>query len=223
MNKKLSKLGMDCSRERNIMGLNKSKCGVEGPTTAKEFKLARMEKFQEEKRILEDEQEAQERRDRELSRERVKKAKEKAKKKAKELKEHDERLKKLEMENQEKLKREKIEAEFRKRREEERLKRQEKKRRECNVGSFKKSELNDLDNEDRQKIKLIAQQMKQGGSEAGLSLSLKVKSQSGIKSNDGAITFVKVDSTLRKPKKQMFSTAKNKNKDLLASLSDASV
>merc|ERR1719481_1135683 len=86
------------SRERIIRGSNVFKCGVEGPTTAKEFKLARMEKFQEEKRMLEDEHEAQERRDRELSRERVKKAKEKAKKKAKELKEHDERLKKLEME-----------------------------------------------------------------------------------------------------------------------------
>jgi len=223
MNSKLKNLGMEVgSRERIIRGSNVFKCGVEGPTTAKEFKLARMEKFQEEKRMLEDEHEAQERRDRELSRERAKKAKEKAKRKAKELKEQDERLKKIEMENQEKLKREKIEAEFRKRREEERLKRQEKKRKECNLGSFKKSELNDLDNEDRQKIKLIAQQMKQGGSEASTTSS-KVISQSGMKSNDGALTVGEVDSTSRKPKKPMFSTAKNKNKDLLASLSDAAV
>merc|ERR1712013_471541 len=84
-----------------------------------------------------------------------------AEKKAKSMREVEEKKRKLEYEVEERKKRESMEAEFKKKREEERLKRLEKKREESCHGSFKQSELkNDLNKDEKLRIKLIAQEMK---------------------------------------------------------------
>merc|ERR1712083_329538 len=127
-------------RDRNVCSWNASlDVKVEG--SAKDFRLARREKFREEQRILEDEREAIARKEREDRREKMKKAKKESDKKSKEKRELDEKKRKLEYEAEERKRRESIEAEFKKKREEERLKRQEKKREESTHVSFKKSEL----------------------------------------------------------------------------------
>jgi len=159
---------------------------------------------------LEDENEAIARKEREDRRDKLKKAKKESDKKSKEKRELEEKKRKLEYEAEERKRRESIEAEFKKRREEERLKRQEKKREESYHVSFKKSELkNDLDKEEKLRIKMIAQELK--GNDACQNKSKKP----GISDVCDATV-----STANKQSKPMFSIAKNKNKDLLASLSD---
>merc|ERR1719430_1043255 len=178
--------------------------------SAKDFRLARREKFLEEQRMLEDENEAIARKEREDRRLKMKKAKKESEKKSKEMRELEEKKRKLECEAEERKKREISEAEFKKRREEERLKRQEKKREESNHASFKKSELkNDLNKEEKLRIKMIAQELK--GNDP-CHMKLKKTGQPDVRD-----AFA---STASKQSKPMFSTARNKNKDLLASLSD---
>merc|ERR1740137_54225 len=62
-------------REGNVWGWNNNKqaSGMEG--SAKDFRLARREKFREEQKLLEEHNEAHEREEREKNRERIKKAK----------------------------------------------------------------------------------------------------------------------------------------------------
>jgi len=205
-------------REGNVWGWNNNTqaSGVEG--SAKDFRLARREKFREEQKLLEEHNEAHEREEREKKRERIKNAKREVDRKTKELKEKDERIRKIEIEDEERKKREKIEEEFKKRREEERLKRQERKRQEKNLGSFKKSEIkNGLNNEEKLKIKLIAQQMKRSSDilEATSSTSFQGRIPK-LPKNDASDQ----GESASKPSKPLFSTAKNKNRDLLASLED---
>merc|ERR1719431_1096758 len=147
-------------REKNVCSWNASQdVKIEG--SGKDFRLARREKFREEQRILEDENEAIARKGREDRREKMKKTKKEADKKSKERKELDEKKRKLEYEAEERKRRENVEADFKKKREEDRLKRQEKKREESCHASFKKSELkNDLDKEEKLRIKMIAQELK---------------------------------------------------------------
>merc|ERR1719430_2992144 len=178
--------------------------------SAKDFRLARREKFLEEQRMLEDENEAMARKEREDRRQKIKKAKKESEKKSKEMRELEEKKWKLECEAVERKRRELSEAEFKKRREEERLKRQEKKREESNHASFKKSELkNDLNKEEKLRIKMIAQELK--GNDP---CQMKLKKTGHPDVRDAFA------STASKQSKPMFSTARNKNKDLLASLSD---
>merc|ERR1712179_835757 len=136
--------------------------------------------------------------------------KKESEKKSKEMRELEEKKRKLECEAEERKKRELSEAEFKKRREEERLKRQEKKREESNRASFKKSELkNDLNKEEKLRIKMIAQELK--GNDP---CQFKLKKTGHTDGRDASA------STSSNQSKPMFSTARNKNKDLLASLSD---
>jgi len=205
-------------REGSVWGRNNNKqlSGMEG--SAKDFRLARREKFREEQKLLEEHNEVYEREEREKKRERIKKVKREVDRRAKELKEKDERRRKIEIEEEERKKREKMEEEFKKRREEERLKRQERKRQEKNLGSFKKSEIkNGLNNEEKLKIKLIAQQMKH---------SSDILEATPSSSFQGRIPKLMTNETsdqgesASRPAKPLFSTAKNKNRDLLASLED---
>merc|ERR1719431_2344306 len=160
--------------------------------------------------MLEDENEAMARKEREDRRLKMKKAKKESEKTSKETRELEEKKRKLECEAEERKKREIIEAEFKKRREEERLKRQEKKREESNRALFTKSELkNDLNKEEKLRIKMIAQELK--GNDP-CQLKLKKTGQPDVREASA--------STVSKQSKPMFSTARNKNKDLLASLSD---
>merc|ERR1719470_684569 len=150
-------------------------------------------------------------------RERMKKVKKEEDRRAKMLKEIEEKKRKMEVEVEEKNKREKIEAEFKKRREEERMKRKEKERQERNLGSLK-SELKDgLNSDEKSRIKLIAQQMKQnsGTSDSGSKSGVLGRIPKLVKITTSGQTEAAQAS---KPAKPLFSVAKNKNKDLLASL-----
>jgi len=199
-------------RDKNVCSWNAGKdVKIEG--SAKDFRLARREKFREEQRILEDENEAIARKERDDRREKMKKEKRESDKKSKERKELEEKKRKLEHEAEERKRREVVEAEFKKKREEERLKRQEKKREESYHASFKKSELkNDLDKEEKLRIKKIAQELKENDS-----CHNKLKKTGNSNVRDAIV------STASKQLKPMFSIAKNKNKDLLASLSDPGI
>merc|ERR1719233_2703058 len=212
MNKQKHTRNVSRGRDKNVCSWNASlDVKVEG--SAKDFRLARREKFRverEEQRILEEENEAIARKEREDRREKMKKAKKESDKKSKERREIEEKKRKLEYEAEERKRKEGIEAEFKKRREEERLKRQEKKREESYRVSFKKSELkNDLDKEEKLRIKMIAQEMK--GNDACQNKLMKTGSP------DVRDVIIPTASKQSKP---MFSIARNKNKDLLASLSD---
>jgi len=128
------------------------------------------------------------------------------------IKEAEKRKKKEELEEEEKRKREEIEKEFKRKREEARLKRLEKERKLKKHGSFVSSELkkDSLDKEERLRIKMIAQQMKSKNGE-GDSVG---KTEPGLPKSKEDVQPIE-----KKPSKPLFSTAKNKNKDLLETLS----
>ena len=96
------------------------------------------------------------------------------------------------------------------------MRRKEKERQERNLGSLK-SELKDgLNSDEKSRIKLIAQQMKQNSdaSDSSSSTVLGRIPKLGKIIESGQIESAPVS----KPAKPLFSVAKNKNKDLLASL-----
>merc|ERR1712183_796091 len=112
-------------------------------------------------------------------------------------------------------KREKTETELRIKREEEMLKRRAKERRDKELVSFRKSEMkNDLDKEEKLRIKLIAKQMKDSSAEANTISSAfqgRIPKLDIVKKSD-QINSTKTKMFINKPAKPLFSVAKNKNK-----------
>jgi len=211
------------STEVGLLGVNNNKIvgGFEG--SAKDFRVARREKYREEQKQLES-NEFKKRKDREDVKERLKKVK---REKAKEINRMQETADREKREKEDKEKREKKENEFKNKREEEMTKRKEKERQEKDVVSFRKSELkNDLDKEEKLRIKLIAKQLKDSSVEANSKCSTsRLDFQGRIPKLDSVNKSDEVNSaqtkmSIKKPAKPLFSVAKNKNKDLLASLED---
>jgi len=187
---------------------NNYSVGVGYESSAKEFRLARREQYKQEQRQieLEEEFERKERFEREQERERKKHQKRLKEKELKRRIEQEEKERKVEEET---AKRKKMEEEFKKKRDEEVTKKI--KEREKKIISFRKSELrNDLDADKKKQIKQVALQLKQQSTTISKSLTSDTK--------DKKLKLDIAKHSEGSKVKPIVSTAKNKNKDLLDTL-----
>merc|ERR1711936_811436 len=104
LNKQNTRIGSR-GREKNVVSWNDT-LDVKVGGSAKDFRLARREKFLEEQRMLEDENEAIARKEREDRRQKMKKAKKESEKKSKQMRELEEKKRKLECEAEDRKRRE---------------------------------------------------------------------------------------------------------------------